>query len=158
MLAALPYRDFLVGLGRRPGAPRRGLNPSGGVVWSDAGTVRAELEQRVSCTDVAPLESGEVGPPGDRHPRGAALEPTVSSPDASGVARTRCPGPEIGVSEPLATGSAPRSVLGQHTFKVTMRADRAWNDDGYNVTLHGAVTLTFRTGRITSQVHAFPAS
>ena len=68
----------------------------------------------------------------------------------------RCPGPELAPFQALASGNAPRTVLGRRRFTITLRPGGGFADDGYGVTLHGQVSLTFARGRPVSRVQREP--
>jgi hypothetical protein len=139
--ARLPYRDFLVALGLRPGAHRVGLDPSGITVWADAGTLRADLTQGERCTDTVGLGSGSA----NVVVRGSSLHVALSTGSflltnpGAGSGRTRCPGPELPAFQTLASGVVPRTALGHRTFTITVRGGGGFPDDGYSVSLHGQV-------------------
>jgi hypothetical protein len=52
---------------------------------------------------------------------------------------------------------ATSQVLSRRTFTITVRPSGPFQDDGYTVAPHGAITFTFRRGAITQTVASQPA-
>jgi hypothetical protein len=155
--ASRPYADFLTALGLSDAGHPRGIQVSGGANWTDPGTLSTALTGSVACSDSAPLGQGmatlgvtkkglTVG-----YLIGGASFPGGVSP------RTRCPGPMVSQLTPLASGMAPRPDLRRRSFTVSLRSGHALSDQGYEISVRGALRLTFRRGRVRQQIVTFPA-
>jgi hypothetical protein len=150
-LANRPRRDFLTALGLSRAGDRRGIQVIGTVSWSDTGSITSDLTQSGTCTDTEQLGSGSlvIGASGGTVSVGYSA---FSSP------RTRCPGPLLSAAQTLASGKTSRGTLGHPTFTVSLRPPRSIEDDGYSMTLSGALSLTFRPGRhVTQKVFVAPS-
>lgn len=146
--ASRPYRDFLTALGLTRTGRRRGIEVGGELDWADTGTVSAALHQTAACSDSAPVGAGDVElTVGGRRVRftytagGGALFGTGET------MRTRCPGPMLLQANPLAFGSIARSQLAKRAFTVRLVGGGNAEDQGYDTSLAGALTLRLRRGR-----------
>jgi hypothetical protein len=72
---------------------------------------------------------------------------SVSYGSFSGISRTRCPGPVLGgPGQSLATGTLPLRELARRRFSISLRAVKAFSDDGYTGHVAGSIRLTFTRG------------
>jgi hypothetical protein len=149
--ASRPYADFLAALGLSRTGNRRGIAVDGDLELAPAGTITAALSQSgVACMDTAPA-GGVAFALGTR---GNAL---VGAGIPSGW-RTRCPGPMLGaLTGALSVLPFPRSELGRRTLTMHVRARGSLTDDGYSISLHGALSVTIGRGPLTQTVFPEPA-
>jgi hypothetical protein len=155
--ASRPYRDFLAALGLSRSGRGRGIDVVGSVFWTDPGSIAAVVHQGGSCTDRGGLGGGEIDLAAG--PRTISLGYSVGGllspgPGGGGV-RTRCPGPMLGQSARLASGTLSRASLGHRTFVLRLRGGGSVADQGYNASLGGAIALRIRRGRVSQQVLTF---
>jgi hypothetical protein len=149
--ASRPYADFLAALGLSRAGNRRGIQVGGGIDVGPAATVTAELNQSgVSCVD-----SASTGPLSVvLTPHGGAL---LARAIALGTWRTRCPGPMVGVQNPLLFATPlPLAALGRRTFTIRLRASGPFADDGYSISPQGRLSVTVRRGRLTQTISTQP--
>jgi hypothetical protein len=156
--AKRPYRDFLASLGLSSAGRSAGIDVAGTLTWSDVGTVLASLRQSATCSDRAPLGSGAAS----LQMIGRRLYVRYLGPGGSGLGgqtglRTRCPGPFVAPGNELATGSIARSRLRRRSVSVRLRATHTPGDQGYDISLAGALTLRLRRGRLHQQFLTLPA-
>jgi hypothetical protein len=146
--ARLPYRDFLVALGLRPGVAPKSINVDGSVDWDDAGSVSERLTGPVACSDAVSLGGGGVSL------IVAAGRITAQYGPASAL-RTRCPGPAVPDPEAILSGGGQLETDGR-SLTLTLDRGRAFEDDGYLGRIQGRVTLTLRRGRLRQQIFSEP--
>jgi hypothetical protein len=156
--AKRPYRDFLTALGLSSTGHSAGIEVNGILTWDDSGTVAESLRQSTSCTDRDSLGSGAaslqmIG----RRLRVRYLGGGALLLGGQTGLRTRCPGPLVAPGTELAAGSVPRLRFRHRSLTVRLRATRAPSDQGYDMSLAGALTLRMRLGPLRQQIATFPA-
>jgi hypothetical protein len=156
--ASRPYRDFLAALGLSDAGRSAGISVFGELQWADHGTVTASLHQSRACSDTAPLGPGLVSLGLTRHRVVAGYLPFgIPSFGSTETYRTRCPGPAVQVADSLAVGTVPRRRLKQRKFTIQLHGGGTLQDEGYDITPGGTLTLELRRGRISQQVQLLPA-
>lgn len=157
--ASRPERDFLTALGLSSAGRSAGIGVTGEVLWSDAGTVAAALAQPSgTCSDRAPIGLGAATFEFTRRSvKIGYLAGGPETPVGQSALRTRCPGPIYPETGSLAYASVPRSRLAKRTFTVRLRGTWAFEDQGYDASLHGVLTFRFRRGQISQQIENVPS-
>jgi hypothetical protein len=148
--ATRPYQDFLAALGlSRRGNPR-GLQVVGGVTWLGGGSLVERLQQGTTCASSGPGPGGSVIFGSGGRKLTATYAPIASL-------RTRCPGPELGQLQNLASGSVSRASLGQPRFALPLSGSGQLADDGYTISQQTSLTLTLKRGRVHRQTITVPS-
>jgi hypothetical protein len=145
--AARPYSDFLAALGLSPTGQSRGIGTGLFAGWTQ-GPLTVGETQAGTCTD--------SGPGGAMFLEMTAGRGVLRGGGGITAWRTRCPGPMPAVGNAMLTEAVPVRSLAHRTFTVTLRPAGTLQDDGYTISLHGRLTLTFRRGRITQQMFRQP--
>jgi hypothetical protein len=144
-----PYADFLAALGlSRKGNPH-GLQVNGFLLWQSNGSLTEQFQQGPSCTSTGPLPAGYV----NFSTAGRQLTATYSS---AASPRTRCPGPELGQFQTLASGRVSRAALGRPRFTLRLSGKGPIADDGYSISRQSSFTLTLKRGRVHEQTFFAP--
>lgn len=149
--AARPYVDFLTALGLSRRGRSAGIVVTGSAQWGGGGTVASALSGPFACTDSAAAGGGAATLTLTGNSLAAEYVPAGAS------LRTRCPGPMLSPSSPLAAGRAARSALRRSSFSVVMHGIGPLSDEGYGVTVSGRLSLRLHRGPVSQRVFIAPS-
>jgi hypothetical protein len=143
--ARLGRRGALASVGLRGGGADPRFTVFGGGSWAGAGLAVASIgrpEDAVPCRDSVLLRNGVLlmTVEGDRVR--AQLFAGFAGFSAGGASgRTRCPGPVVGGSFPIAEAELPLRALGARRVEIALTAPVPLADDGWSIAARPEVTV-----------------